>query len=187
MTWGLNIPETIVTAKKESLTTFFDKYKPLMSKALGDGSRIEHEGSTFYFYTIKISSIDNVTEKFTPTLFQRYIPKEYELRIFYIDGLFYSMVIFSQNNEKTKNDFRNYDRVNPNRYEPYNLPKEIETKLDLLMRNIGLNTGSIDMIKTPNGEYYFLEVNPSGQFGMTALSCNYPLYKTVADFLIKHT
>lgn len=184
---GLNIPPSIVTAKKDNLIPFFNVNKPLMSKSIGNGSAISYKDSTFYFYTIKIKSINKITEKFTPSLFQKYIQKEYEIRIFYIDGLFYSMVIFSQKNEKTKNDFRNYDSINPNRYEPYMLPKEIETKLDLLMRKIGINTGSIDMIKTPKGDYYFLEVNPSGQFGMTALPCNFPLYKVVADFLIKNS
>jgi ATP-GRASP peptide maturase of grasp-with-spasm system len=180
----LKIPKTILTSKKKNLISFFNLNKPLMSKPLGDGSRIDYLGSTYYFYTLKINNIKNITEKFTPTLFQKYIEKQYELRIFYIDGQFYSMVIFSQNNNKTKYDFRNYDSQKPNRFEPYCLPKEIEIKLHALMQKIGLNTGSIDMIKTINNEYIFLEVNPSGQFGMTATPCNYPLYKIVANFLI---
>ena len=52
------------------------------------------------------------------------------------------------------------------------------------MKHIGLNTGSIDMIKSVDGNYYFLEVNPSGQFGMTSFPCNYNLHEKVADYLI---
>ena len=181
----LNIPETIITSTKKELKIFFDSSQnAIISKSLGEGKNLEFEGEIFPFFTQKIESIDTVEDKFSPSFFQKYIDKEYELRIFYIDGEFYSMVIFSQNNPKTVNDFRNYDMENPNRYEPYELPKTIEHKLNKMMNKLGLNTGSIDMIKSISGEYYFLEVNPSGQFGMTALPCNYPLFEATADYLI---
>lgn len=102
----------------------------------------------------------------------------------FFEKKFYSMVIFSQNNEKTKVDFRNYDREKPNKVGPYKLPKNIESKLIKLMETIGLNTGSIDLVKGLDGDYYFLEVNPSGQFGMTSFPCNYNLHKKVANYLI---
>lgn len=96
------------------------------------------------------------------------------------------MAIFSQENEKTKIDFRNYDFKNPNRVSRYQLPLSIEKKLSKLMKKIGLNTGSIDLIKAIDNYYYFLEVNPSGQFGMTSFPCNYYLHKKTANFLIKN-
>src|SRR5690606_13210058 len=94
------------------------------------------------------------------TMYQNYIYKKYELRIFYLKGQFYSMAIFSQQNEKTKIDFSNYDRNRPNRFVPYKLPQKVEKKLHKFMRSINMNCGSIDMIYTPKGEYVFLEVNP---------------------------
>lgn len=39
------------------------------------------------------------------------------------------MAIFSQENDKTKIDFRNYDIANPNRCVPYKLPRRIEKQL----------------------------------------------------------
>lgn len=182
---GLNIPETLITSNKETLTAFFNKNQnTLISKSLGEGKNIDFEGNIYPLFTQKIESINSISNKFSPSLFQKYIDKKYELRIFFIDGDFYSMVIFSQNNPKTVNDFRNYDMEKPNRYEPYNLPKEIEIKLKILMERLGLNTGSIDMIKALDDKYYFLEINPSGQFGMTALPCNYPLYERISEYLI---
>ncbi|KAF2516652.1 ATP-grasp domain-containing protein [Flavobacterium foetidum] len=95
------------------------------------------------------------------------------------------MAIFSQSNPQTRLDFRAYDWDNPNRFIPYQLPEHIEAKIEMLMKNLNLNTGSIDLIKSStNGDYYFLEVNPSGQFGMTAFPCNFPLHKIVAENLI---
>ncbi|WP_340077270.1 grasp-with-spasm system ATP-grasp peptide maturase [Leptobacterium sp. I13] len=182
--YGLNIPDSIITSEKKELNRFFEKHhSSIITKSINEGKHIEHLSKTYAFYTHKITSLKNVQGKFSPSLFQEYIEKEYELRIFFLDNKFYPMVIYSQNNEKTKIDFRNYDFENPNRVGCYKLPVHIEKKLLTLMNTIGLNTGSIDMIKSTNGKYYFLEINPSGQFGMTGLPCNYNLHQKVAQYL----
>ena len=96
------------------------------------------------------------------------------------------MVIFSQNTEGTKTDFRNYNLSKPNRKMRYALPKEIENKIGKLMDSLNLNCGSIDIIYTTKKEYVFLEVNPVGQFGMVSTPCNYALEKQIAKTLIYH-
>ncbi len=96
------------------------------------------------------------------------------------------MGIFSQNNSKTKEDFRNYDQNLPNRNVPIKLPLDIEGKLKKLMKKLNLNSGSIDLIYTIDNKYVFLEVNPVGQFGMVSFPCNYNLEKKIAEFLIKN-
>ncbi|MBK7652698.1 MAG: hypothetical protein IPJ20_20805 [Flammeovirgaceae bacterium] len=116
---------------------------------------------------------------------QRNIKKRYELRVFYFDSKFFSMVMFSQNEHQTSIDFRRYDFTNPTRWVPYKLPFQIEEKLDKLMRTLHLNSGSIDLIYGADLEYYFLEVNPVGQYAMVSDACNYYLDKLICDFLIK--
>jgi len=181
---NLLIPKTLITSKKTELIDFFDNSKSIISKSIGDGKHIEFKNKSYPFYTQIISSLKKISNTFSPSLFQEYIDKKYELRVFFLDNKFYSMVIFSQNNEKTKIDFRNYDFENPNRTGQYELPKSVKKKLINLMNEIGLNTGSIDLIKSKDNKYYFLEVNPSGQFGMTSIPCNYNLHKKVANYLI---
>jgi D-alanine-D-alanine ligase-like ATP-grasp enzyme len=48
------------------------------------------------------------------------------------------------------------------------------------MKDLDLESGSIDMVFTQDGEFVFLEVNPIGQFGMTSYPCNYFLEKIIA-------
>lgn len=95
------------------------------------------------------------------------------------------MAIFSQEKERTKLDFRNYNSANPNTNTPYSLPNIQKEKIHKLLLNLKLNCCSIDMIKGKDNQYYFLEINPIGQFGMTNYPCNYNLYKKIADTLIK--
>ena len=93
------------------------------------------------------------------------------------------MAIFSQEIRTNKVDFRKYSKEIPNRYVPYDLPKTISMKLKRLMDNLKLNSGSIDLVYTKDEDYYFLEVNPVGQFAMVSEPCNYYLEKIVAQKL----
>jgi len=133
-------------------------------------------------YTRVIDDDDIGENDFFPSYIQEYIEKKYELRIFFIETEFWAMAIFSQNDDQTKTDFRNYNHSKPNRNIPYVLPKELEEKLIRLSKKTGVNCGSIDMIVTKNDEYIFLEINPIGQFGMVSNPCNYYLHERIALF-----
>ena len=63
------------------------------------------------------------------------------------------------------------------------MPIEIENNLAELMKHLNLNSGSIDLIYGCDKKYYFLEVNPVGQFGMTSYPCNYYIEKKIANYL----
>lgn len=183
---GLTIPKSWVISKKSQLFALFEKYK-IVTKAIHEG--LYHIGDQFSYHTytneIKSSDINNFPETFTPSLIQEKIEKKYELRIFYLKGKTYSMAIFSQKNSKTQVDFRMYDHSKPNRVVPYQLPDNIETKINKLFASINLNTGSVDMVVDKFGNYVFLEINPIGQFTMTSKPCNYNLEEIMALELIK--
>ena len=113
------------------------------------------------------------------------IQKKIEIRSFYLVDRFYSMAIFSQKNKKTSTDYRKYDSEIPNRMIPYELPSNIEDMLIRIYEKVGLNTGSADIIVDEENNFYFLEINPVGQFTMTSTPCNYYLEKEVALELIR--
>ena len=48
------------------------------------------------------------------------------------------------------------------------------------MERLGLTTGSIDLMYDVNDKYYFLEVNPVGQFSMITTACGSNLEKKLA-------
>lgn len=125
---------------------------------------------------------ENIESEFFISFFQEKIEKDFEIRTFYLNGKCWSTAIFSQNDDQTKVDFRKYNDEKPNRNLPYRLPEETERRCKNLMEKIGLNCGSLDFIK--KGEkYFFLEVNPVGQFLAPSDNCNYSLDKLVADSL----
>nr|WP_298007246.1 grasp-with-spasm system ATP-grasp peptide maturase [uncultured Flavobacterium sp.] len=183
---GLKIPSTIIANTKEDVFEFAKRYKAIITKNISQGIFIFHKDTMLTSTTILMNEkyLDMLEENFAYTLFQEYIEKEIELRIFYLKGKFYSSAIFSQNDPKTIVDFRNYNFEKPNRIVPFKLPRVIEERLCGLMLKIGLNCGSIDMIYSKNKEYYFLEVNPIGQFAQVSQPCNYYLEEKIAEILV---
>lgn len=186
---GLAIPTThIVNNTQDGIYITADNHSYIYKPIDGGFVLNTYEGAyTMYTkeFDKKIFDYDELPSVFGPSLIQENIEKEYEVRTFYLCGKLYSMAIFSQDDDLTKVDFRNYNRECPNRNVPYQLPDSVEKKIDLLMQEIGLNCGSLDLIKSTDGEYYFLEVNPVGQFGMVDFPCNYGLHEKVALELIK--
>lgn len=181
----LKIPQTLVTSTKAEVIKFIEAHSSIISKAMHVGLQFQLGGANFYTHTMLLNMNDvlKFEEQFNSTMFQAYIDKAFEIRIFYLKGVFYTSAIFSQNDEKTKIDFRNYNKEKPNRIVPFNLKSDIKAKLNKLMINLKLNSGSIDMIVTKKNEYVFLEVNPIGQFTQFSINCNFNLEEAIADIL----
>lgn len=185
---GLNIPSTIVTTNKATLVDFRKEHTAIITKAIQNGGSFGFWDSQevrrrleFFSYTEEFEDV--VPDDFAPTLFQEKINKKYELRVFFINDNFFAMAIFSQLDNQTNIDFRKYNLKKPNRNVPYNLPICIVDKLNALMLDLNLNSGSIDLLVDHSGNYVFLEVNPIGQFGMVSYPCNYYLEKFLANHL----
>lgn len=176
----------VVAQKNELLQILNHQPRQYITKSFGSAvERIDSNGDVYFAYTQMVDDVlvGGVSDRFFPSLVQQYIDKEFEIRTFFLDGQCYSMAIFSQENEKTKVDFRHYDCTKPNRKEPIVLPVEIENKLFHFAQVIGTNCGSFDLIRDKSGEIFFVEFNPLGQFGMVSSPCGYMLEKRVAELL----
>jgi ATP-GRASP peptide maturase of grasp-with-spasm system len=181
--FGLAVPPTIVTNKKKILAHFFNLHGEIITKAIWNGQ--DFQLSALYFYSPTLLFDFNALKKNIPgsfpvTLFQKNIPKKYELRIFYLNETMYASCIFSQRDAQTTIDFREYNQEKPNRVVPYEIPKVVAGKIVALMRYLKLKSGSIDMIYGKDDCYYFLEVNPIGQFKQVSMPCNYYLEREIA-------
>ena len=186
MNIGLSTPNWAIITSKLELKTFLKNFDKVITKpfsnplvSIKDNNQITGSGTKI----VDPSILNIVRDNFFPSFVQEYIEKKFELRIFYLKGVFYSMAIFSQLSKSTNIDYRNIDREKPNRNVPYKLPKDIEAKLEAFMQKSELDTGSIDMIVTPNNEYVFLEVNPVGQFDWLSVNCNYYVEEKIAQYL----
>jgi ATP-GRASP peptide maturase of grasp-with-spasm system len=191
---GLDIPNTILTTSKSKLLTFFQKNERIITKSLDlnfSSSETDSKGyrTRYMQYTneINLHDVNKFSDEFALTLFQQLISKKFEIRTFYLNHKCHSVAIFSQQNKKTSVDYRKYDHQKMNRMIPFKLPVDIEAKIDQFMKTCGLNTGSIDLIYSTEGNFIFLEVNPIGQFGYISDVSNYKLHKEIAQCIINST
>lgn len=183
---GIEIPRTLITNNRTAVLEFIDQEKQYITKCIYHEANINHQDVNYSGIGTVILDTTHLPQFFAPSLVQECISKDVELRIFYFDDLFYAMAIFSQQDEKTKVDFRNYNHQKPNRTDPFLLPDDLVQKLKKFTKITKSNTGSIDIILTTEGRFVFLEVNPMGQYDWLSESCNYYIDKDIAQQLANH-
>ncbi len=183
---GGTIPKTLISSSKSDLRDFMAGCREgVICKKLNYSFCADTSLGYFAQYTegLDHSNLGNLPEHFGPTLFQERIPKYVELRIYVLTDQLFAMAIFSQDDSQTATDFRHYNDEKPLRTAPYTLPDDIAVLIRAFMNEISTNTGSIDMVLTPNNEYVFLEINTIGQFGMVSQVCNFQFEKNIAHEL----
>jgi glutathione synthase/RimK-type ligase-like ATP-grasp enzyme len=162
---GFVIPRTLVTTVPADARAFYDSCAGgVIVKAISR-RYIEDERGSALLWTNAVSDeamafVDSVA--LSPTLFQERIKKHYELRITIVGRRIFACAIYSQEHASTELDWRHYDVDIP--YRPISLPAAIEDLCLGFMRRLNLNFGAIDMVVTPDNDYVFLEVNPTGQW-----------------------
>jgi ATP-GRASP peptide maturase of grasp-with-spasm system len=184
---GFDIPATLVTSNPDDLMRFRSRHGTIVTKPLSDILICYgHGNSSFSTYTAVVPDdfiqLEGWKGGGAPSLFQEYLSKKYEVRTFYLDGRCYSMAMYTQFNESTRVDSRHYNVRT--RSVPFSLNREEEECTSKLMNSLCLDTGSLDFVKTADGRFVFLEVNPLGQFGMLSGNCNYRLEEKVARALV---
>jgi hypothetical protein len=185
---GLLVPETYIISKRDDLLDLFESGKKYITKGISDTykyySDATYDLSAQTSIVHKEDILKAADETFFPSFIQEFIPKYIDLRIFYLKKKFYSMAIFSQLDEQTKTDFRNYNHSKMNRMVPFNLPSLIQKKLTRLLNMFELDTCSVDFCIGLDEKYYLLDINPVGQYGFVSHNCNYYLDREFANELI---
>ena len=68
-------------------------------------------------------------------------------------------------------------------FEEINLGKKMEKLCIRLNRELGLLVSSIDFVQSKNGELFFLEINPIGDWNWIEKHTNLPITKSMFDFV----
>lgn len=183
---GLKIPHTLITGSREKLQTFYDIYdikKGIVSKRILDTLYYEDDEFIYNFnltFQITAEILAITPDQFAISFFQERIIADFEIRVIYIDGTFYSIAI---HNFDTTIDIRTkFMEMDNLRMVPFNLPVDISEKLKKVFKKFNLNYGSADLMYCSD-DYYFLEINPTGQVSFVNNACNYYIEKKLAKIL----
>jgi glutathione synthase/RimK-type ligase-like ATP-grasp enzyme len=160
---GFNVPATLITNSKERLTRFYDECGGEMILKPISQTRIQYGKSASFIFTNPVTSevMERINEyDLTPCIYQKKIEKEYEIRITVIENEVFSAAVYSQTDEQTKNDWRK-KKLDFHKVE---IPNDLKEKCISIVKRLNLGFGAIDIIKSVDDNYYFLEINPNGQW-----------------------
>ncbi|QFU90263.1 RimK family alpha-L-glutamate ligase [Amycolatopsis sp. YIM 10] len=100
--------------------------------------------------------------RYAPCLFQEYVHKAFELRVTVIGDEAFTAKIDAYEGGVPAVDWRKPGIAL--RYSKFRLPADVEASCVEFVRGYGLNFGAVDLIAGIDGDFVFLENNPSGQF-----------------------
>lgn len=182
---GLDIPDTVVLTKKNDLIKFKKKNIKIINKPIFEIFFKCTGGHQYKNYVEEVddTTIENMQDSFFPQLFQEKIDKKYELRIFFLEKTLWVNAIFNNNEEVDWRESGN-KRAFVRQF-PYKLSKQIELNLLKFIDYKKMNIGTIDMIVSKENKFYFLEVNPLGQYANLSRIGNYFIEKQIAEMLIQ--
>lgn len=171
------------------LSHFADAHGPCL-KAKPRVPKKRSEPSSLIFAQLldnaRLQFIENVG--ICPAIFQEFLPKLSDIRVTVVGEQIFSCEIHSQEFAQTRIDFRRMVQLNGTerlRHTPCRLPPHIESKVRMLMEHFGLLFGCFDFVRTMDGEYVFLEVNPSGQWLWIEDLTELPISDALVDLLTK--
>lgn len=180
---GLPVLETLITQDAAAARHFLKRHGKLVVKPLYHG---ELGGGRVVHTTLIDSWLDEYDEDvcIVPHLFQRFVPKTADYRVTVIDEQLYACRIDSGAHGEYSIDVRR-GLPDPNLgHEIVELNSELGRRLVDLVKLLGLRFGAIDLVQDRDGNYWFLEINPNGQWAWIEERTGAPLSDALATSLI---
>lgn len=179
---GMCTPPTLITNDPAQVRDFYDrtggrvvtKLLAALSKSMGAPD------VKMYTQRLEAADLDALDAlRHAPMIFQELVEKERELRVVHVDGKVFAGSVRAPG----MTDWR---AASPRdvAWEADELPEEEAEKVRALMRRLGLVYGALDVIRTPEGEHVFLEVNPMGEWGMLEVFVGMPIADALAGALV---
>jgi glutathione synthase/RimK-type ligase-like ATP-grasp enzyme len=182
---GFAIPVTLVTNDVMEARKFLRRFPLAVAKSIGR-SAIELDGAHWAVFTRPLSRASVIGERalrISPCIFQEMIPKRADIRVTVVGSKIFAAAITCRDAQPPEVDWRALESRSLI-YRRHSLPREIQDRCHLLMQELGLVYGCFDFILTPEGKYYFLEINPSGQWGWIEHELGFEITDEIARLLI---
>ena len=199
---GFLTPQTILSNELHKSIDFFknEENHGIALKRISHNLRsLESLGKNKVLYTRRLSITDlrvasEDSFRICPVFLQDYYEKKSEIRSYIMGNKVLSAEILSQSDDKTKEDWRRYptkvrEGKNVIDYDRWKVRAiELPSKLNKLMvdltKKCGMNYGSIDLIRTTDDQFIFLEINSSGAYSFIEEQTGLKITDAMVDLLL---
>lgn len=182
---GFLLPETLVTNDFDAASLFVAQGnvigKPLR-RAL-----VDHGDTQAVLFTSRLGQIeveDRRAVTLAPVIYQREISKACDVRVTVVGDRLFAVAIHSQAVEETSVDWRKGSRPELV-HEVICLPESVKAGCLELTRRLGLSYGAIDLVLDKEGQFWFLEINPNGQWAWIERRTDAPIAAAIVDSLVE--
>lgn len=180
---GLRTPPTLVTNRPEDAREFVSSVGTgVVVKPLSWGTVSNADEDEGLIYTSRLTEEDERTLGLVsacPTLFQAEIEgRVLDVRVTWIDGEAIAVGLTRGDNEVDIR-YRNMEAV---QYQHVEVPEDVQSRLSQLLRHYSLRFAAVDFIVDMNGAWFFLEVNPNGQWAWLEEALG---FQTISDRLLR--
>lgn len=176
---GFKIPHTIITNSNDQANLFNEN--KLAIKTL-DPMKLNIKGKEAFIFTNIIKNEDLVNEDIStaPVILQNALVPKVDIRATVVGDTVFAVSI-KKEGKGINTDWRFEEGV---QYEEIELPKDILEKCVKFTKELGLKFGGIDLALYDEN-YYFIEINPTGQWAWLMKHTNYEIDKEIGKLLIK--
>jgi len=187
---GFNIPQTCISSDPESITNFYhSNNQDIIAKAVKYGYEISRNNIHFApTKKVEKNYVDNLENyHMIPTIYQERIEKKYDIRVTVVGNEVYAAAIHSQNHNETMVDWRLWDMHEDVDliHTKHQLPAPIKDLCLQITKKFNLGFSAIDLIYSPEKKYYFLEMNPNGQWAWIEGKLGFPIRDSIINFSYK--
>ncbi|WP_188856608.1 hypothetical protein [Oceanobacillus indicireducens] len=180
------IPKTIISNNKNDIEDFLEKHvqNGLIIKTMNshyteyNGKLYEVFGKVIYENNLDIEELAVV-----PTIIQELIRFSKEARVTVIGDKVMGALIHKDSNE---GDWH-HEGVKHIKSSTLEVPKDIQNKCVNFLKEAQLDYGAFDFMITQEDEWYFLEVNPLGDWRWVELDTGQNITKEIVDYFINKT
>nr|NYU06605.1 hypothetical protein [Pseudomonas sp. SbOxS1] len=179
---GFDVPAARITNDLQSVRQITDNHacivKPLR-EALLTG---ENESIIFTTRLNDLASTDAGAIALAPIIVQQEIAKKYDVRVTVVGQRVFAVAIWSQVHSQTQVDWRRGAHTDL-KHELIQLPARLEEQCIELTQSLGLRFGAIDLVCDHDDRYWFLEINPNGQWAWLENVAGAPIASAIVDEL----
>jgi glutathione synthase/RimK-type ligase-like ATP-grasp enzyme len=168
---GFAVPETLITTDPTAAQDFWDKYGTVIYKSISGERSIVSRLTPQHVRRLRDLA-------WCPTQFQRYIPGR-DVRVHVVGDDVFACEVASDADDyryATRQGARVDIRV-------YDLPQETADRCRALAAAMDLLVSGIDLRRTPDGQWYCFEVNPSPAFSYYQAATHQPIDAAIARLL----
>lgn len=165
---SFRVPETLISNDPDEIQTFYSHCSSnggMVVKPVYLGF-IDRENQPSYIYTSVVNdedlqAIDDA--RYAPAIYQQRVNTAFDLRVTVMGHQLFPVKIVAPQANGRVSDWRVAD-VEDLQHTVYELPDDLARKCRQLVDVLGLEFAAIDFVVDHEGNHFFLEINPNGQW-----------------------